>query len=399
MPLRYFSRLGRAFIFLWISMFIIVFADSLTWPVIPYLVKEFLVEEAAVVAVLGLLTSTFNLTQIAANILGGFAGDKVDRRLIILLSFILLPISFALLLFAADHIWILGSYILLGIFYGIFMPPVNAIVASLVPKELKGTLFGIFNLSWILSQIPAPLVGGLLSRAMSLRFPLKISFILSLVIPALYIAFREPLGEMPSQSQSSPESETKQEAVRLPMRKLLLLCSARFFFGLGNGVLSPMITAFLIYVIGVSPTEMGLVYSIGWGLATALAQIPGGRLSDKLGYRLVIVASTLISSPLVLLIPLSSRIEHFMVINSLLCLFGSLALPAFPAYVAALMGRRGLSRGFGLSSASYSLGLIVGPIIGSLLWTTFQPNYLPPFAISAAFFLLTLPFIIALKGS
>ncbi|MEM2321210.1 MAG: MFS transporter [Candidatus Bathyarchaeia archaeon] len=378
-------------------MFIVVFADSLSWPVVPYLIKEFLLEETAVVAALGLLTSAFNLTKIAANILGAFLGDRANRSLIALLSLILLPISFTLLLFAADHVWILVSYILFGIFYGIFMPPINAMVAGLIPEELKGTLFGVFNLSWILSQIPAPIVGGLLSKTISLRFPLRLSLVLSLVMLTLYITSRKTLRGLSPPNQPALAHKTRKTS-NPPTRKLLLLCLAQFFSGLGNGVLSPITAAFLIYVIGASPLEMGLAYSIGWGLATALAQIPGGRLSDKLGYKPVMVISTLVGSPPILLIPLFRGLEYFIVINALLCLSGNLALPAFSAYIAALMGERSLSRGFGLTSASFSVGLIVGPIMGSFLWTIFQPNYLPPFAISTIFFLLTLPFIIALKS-
>jgi len=390
----HFSRPDVPFIFLWIVMFMIVFSDALSWPTVPYLIRDFLVEEPAVVAALGLLTSAFNLIKIAANILGAFLGDKFDRGFIILLALTLFPASFALLLFARDHLWVLGSYILFGIFYGILMPPLNAMVASLTKRKPKGILFGIFNLSWILSQIPAPIIGGFLSKTVFLRFPLVLSLALSFIILILFITFRRILRRAPSPHQSTHENKY---STKPTTEKLFLLCLAQFFSGLGNGVLSPLITAYLIYVIGASPAEMGIAYSLGWGLATAVAQIPGGKLSDRFGYKQVIIASTLVGAPLILLLPFSGSLVHFTLINALSCISGNLASPAFSAYVAALMGRS-LSRGFGLTSASFSIGSIVGPIIGSFLWSIFEPNYFPPFAASTTFLLLTLPFIIVLKS-
>ncbi|MEM1586303.1 MAG: MFS transporter [Candidatus Bathyarchaeia archaeon] len=377
-------------------MFIIIFSDSLSWPAVPYLIRETLLEETAVVTMLGLLISTFNLIKIAANILGAFLGDRVNRDVIVLLALILLPASFALLLFAANYLWILGSYILFGIFYGILMPPLNAMVADSIPRKFKGTLFGVFNLSWILSQIPAPIIGGLLSKTISLRFPLTLSLTLSLITLASFIALRKTLEGISSPYRQAPAHGIKGPA-KIPTRNLLLLCLTQFFFGLGSGALAPIITAFLIYVIGASPAEMGLAYSLGWGLATAIAQIPGGKLSDKLGYKPVIIASTLVGSPLILLLPFSKNLMHFISVSALSNIFGYLALPAFSAYTATLVGEGGLSRGFGLTSASFSIGSIAGPIIGSFLWTISEPNYFPPFAVSTISLLLMLPFIIALR--
>ena len=91
----YLSQLGFVFAFLWIMMFIVFFADSLCGPVVPYLVREFLIDEAAVVGMIGLLNSVFNLVRTVANIPGAILGDRMDRSKIVLAS------SFASFLFAS----------------------------------------------------------------------------------------------------------------------------------------------------------------------------------------------------------------------------------------------------------------------------------------------------------
>jgi len=394
---RYLSQLGVAFVLLWMVMFIITFSDSVCSPIIPYIIREFLIDESAVVIMLGFLISTFNLVKTAANIPGALLGDRIDRSIIVLSSLALLPATFLLLMLAGNHLWILGFYILIGIFHGICMPSLNAMVAGLIPIEIRGTSFAIFNLSWIISGMAAPVVGGFLSERVSLRLPPTLSLILSLTILVFFIVFRRVLGI--SSSPNKPV-EKREDAAKPFTRTLLFLCGMQFFSGLGNGILMPIITAFLMYIIGVSPAEMGLAFSLGWGIATALAQIPGGRLSDKFGFKPILISSTLAATPLLILLPFSRNLTQFILITAAACFIGNLSSPAFSAWIAKLMEKHDWSRGYGLTSASFSIGSIVGPILGSFAWDTFKPNCFPPFALSVLFMLLTLPFLFALgEGS
>jgi len=63
------------------------------------------------------------------------------------------------------------------------------------------------------------------------------------------------------------------------MRNLLLLCGMQFFISrLDRGILMPITAASLMYVLGASPTKMGITFYIDWGIATALAQIPRRKI-------------------------------------------------------------------------------------------------------------------------
>lgn len=377
-------------------MFAVFFADSLCGPVIPYLLREFLVEEASVVAMIGYLQSIFNLVSTIIKVPGSILADKITRVSIVLFSLCIFPINFPLILFAANSLWILLSYLLLGIFVGFFMPAVNALVADLTQEERRATAFAIFNLSWITSQIAGPIVGGYLADRLSLRFPPFIALIISIICPLLLLVrirslkiFKEGKSEA-----SSVEVRKKDEA---PFGiTIALLCAAQFFSGLGNGILIPITTAFLMYALGTSPTEMGMAFSIGWGLATALAQIPGGKLADKFGAKKVIICCLLGSTPLILIQPLSTNVLQFSLILGVICFIGNLSSPAFSAWIANLIGSERRGKGYGLTSAAWSTGAIIGPMIGSLAWTMFKPEHFHPFAISAIPFLIQLIFILSI---
>lgn len=72
-------ELGSLFLLLWVIMFAVFFAATLCGPVIPYILKEFLIEEAAVVAMLGYSQSIFNLVNTIIKIPGSILADKIRR--------------------------------------------------------------------------------------------------------------------------------------------------------------------------------------------------------------------------------------------------------------------------------------------------------------------------------
>ena len=393
-------ELGSLFLLLWVIMFAVFFADTLCGPVIPYMLKEFLIEEAAVVAMLGYLQSVFNLVNTIIKIPGSILADKIARVSMVLFSLCIFPINFLLILFAANSLWILSSYLFLGIFIGFFMPAINALVADLTRKETRATAFAIFNLSWITSQIAGPIIGGYLADNLFLRFPPFLALIISITCPLILLIRLRSLKISRNKEKSEASLEKPKKENEAPFGiTIALLCAAEFFSGLGNGILMPITTAFLMYALGTSPTEMGLAFSIGWGLATALAQIPGGRLTDKFGAKKVVVGCLLGATPLVLIQPLSTNVLQFSLILGIICFIGNLSTPAFSAWIANLIGSERRGKGYGLTSAAWSTGAIIGPIIGSLTWTMFKPNHFPPFAISAVPFLIELIFILLIRNS
>lgn len=399
----YFSMLGSMFFILWIIVFIVTFADSLCGPAVPYLLKRFLVEEAAVVAMVGYLNSLFNLVKTGINIPGAVLADKLERRVIILISLCFLPISFLLLLLATDSWWVLWSYVVFGVFTGLSFPSFEAMVADLAPKNARGMAFAVFNFSWIISQMLGPALGGFLSDAFFLRFPFFLGLFISiggLLTFWIYLRRFFKRRKLVSRAYSAKASGGGSEEHAIPFGPTMgLLCGMQFFSGLGNGVLMPITIAFLMYALGTSPTEMGMAFSIGWGVATALAQIPGGKVADKLGPKPVIIMCTLFSAALLFLQPLSMNVFQFTLILGLICFIGNLSSPAFSAWVASLIGTERRGKGYGLTSAAWGAGAIIGPIIGSFTWTLFEPNRLLPFIVATVPFFLELPFVILIKNS
>jgi len=386
------------FALIWILVFLMIFSIALVNPVIPYLVDEFLVEEAAVVAMIGLLNSLFNLAKTLANIPGGVLADRLGKRKLIAISFLILPFSFLLYYFSDNCYYLIAGQLISGIALGLSIPAISAIVADIVPRATLSTAYGIFNLSWTLGQIPSPMLGGFLSEVMGLRMPFLAALLVSLPCLALSLKLRssEEKGIEQALSQDSL-GEVDSFAKKSYKRVLMLFCGIEALNGFGNGILTTLFIVYPLYVLGVSAFEMGVIFSIGWGVATALAQVPGGRLADKFGEKPLILACVLMTIPLLILLPLTRTLASFIIVLGVLCIVGNLSIPAYSSWLATSLPSSKRGTGFGATSAAFGIGLIIGPIIGSILWNLFQFQAIIPFAASAIMFLLTIPLIKAIK--
>ncbi len=382
----------------WLLSFSLAFTVSFISPVVPYLVKSFLQSEREVALTIGFLTSMYSAANAVSSFIGGFATDKHGRRKTIF-GF-LPPLSIGLLLFAFSKnvYWLYAGYFLAAFTFGSIFPVLNALVADLTPARERGAGYGLFNLSWILSQIPSPLIGGWLASNLNLRTPFVLAFIFSLTL--FVIAYRvedvekKNYPEKEAAEQVNPKQIFKSQPFKFT---LILFCLINLLWGLGNGVLSPLFKVYLLFKLGVSPLEMGLAFSIGWALVTALVQVPGGKISDKIGRKPLIVTSLTTVSPLIMALGLTSNIEQFIAVLVLISALGNLSNPAVTAFLMDLTDERNRGKALGVTESIFSLGTTVGPVIGGYLWSIYKAKPVIPFTIASVVFLLELPLILMIQ--
>jgi len=109
-----------------------------------------------------LMDASFNLIYAIISGPAGALSDKVGRRRIIVIGWLvyaLIYLGFAV----ANATWqIWALYALYGIYYGMAEGTGKALVADLVPSEKRGTAYGVYNAAVGLAAFPASFIAGIL---------------------------------------------------------------------------------------------------------------------------------------------------------------------------------------------------------------------------------------------
>jgi len=120
------------------------------------------------ISVIGILLMlvVFNLVYTLVSTPAGSLSDRIGRRRLIVggwLVYAVIYLGFALAQ-QAWQVWVL--YVVYGLYYGMAYGTANAMVADLVPDDLRGTAYGTYNAVIGLLAFPSSFIAGLLWQGM-----------------------------------------------------------------------------------------------------------------------------------------------------------------------------------------------------------------------------------------
>jgi MFS family permease len=148
----------------------------------------------SVISILGMLVS-FNIVYTLLSTPAGALSDRIGRRKVIIggwLAYATIYFGFAL----ARQGWQIWTfYVLYGIYYGLAYGTTKAMVADLVPTELRGTAYGTYNATLGLLDLPASVIAGLLWQSLGAPAPFFFGAILALVAAILMVLWKPPVAQ------------------------------------------------------------------------------------------------------------------------------------------------------------------------------------------------------------
>ena len=173
-------------------------------------------------------------------------------------------------------------------------------------------------------------------------------------------------------------------------RDLRFLFLALFLWTFGLGLYNYVWPVYLRQ-LGASPDNIGLAFSVGY-VAFAASMIPGAILSNRYDLRKVLIASWAFSIPTPIIYLIATSCQEA-TIGLVLLQLTSFGIPAFNAFIVANSEPERRSSAFGATSSAAPLGMVLSPLLGSLMlqWTGLNGIFLLSFGLFSISTIVLLP--------
>ncbi len=157
-------------------------AFSMSFTLIPIYLQDF---GGLSIQQIGWLESVFGIFMMLITVPAGWLADKKGERLAIVAGFLLQFAALMTFLRVSGFIGYAAAWALLGLGVGLMAPAYQSLISKAVPKQLRGTAFGLFHTSLGVVSLPAPWLGAQLWERVSPRYPFSLTAWISLltVIP------------------------------------------------------------------------------------------------------------------------------------------------------------------------------------------------------------------------
>ena len=175
-------------------------------------------------------------------------------------------------------------------------------------------------------------------------------------------------------------------------RDLIVLAITLFTWGIGESMFF-IFQPLYLQELGASPLEIGTILG-SMGIAMAVAHIPAGYLSDRLGRRPLIWTAWLLGLIAAWIMALGRALPIF--ITGML-LYNLTAFVSSPmnSYITAARGDLSIGRVLTFISASYNAGAIIGPWLGGLIAENYSLKTI--YSVSASIFVVSCLIVLFLR--
>jgi len=109
-----------------------------------------------------LLWALLHVSKVVSSLYGGDLSDRLGRRRLIVTGWILYAVVYAGFAFVTEEISVWILFLIYGIYFGLAEGAEKALVADLVRPEQRGTAYGLYNLAFGITVLPASLLMGAL---------------------------------------------------------------------------------------------------------------------------------------------------------------------------------------------------------------------------------------------
>ncbi len=323
-----------------------------------------------VVTEIGVLTAAFMTTRVIISASSGFIAERIGRKKSIMIGLVLYLISGVGMILANSFIEVLIYRALQGVASALVWPVAESMIIDLAGGERTKYLM-YYVMAMNLGFIFGPAIGGSILQAAA-------SLPLNLAVRSTF--FLLPLGALTGIILVMKVKEIPHKATKLRELEAKVIGALYAFFvnGFINGFVAGMMMSVIIVYIMEKITSVPISLSslimfsglIGMVLAMPLTRKVEG-LSIMQKFALLIGSAMLNRITLAFLIFCKNYLS-MLTAMSILNFSSNVAMPLMRSLQSEIVPPGALPKVFGLQQASFNLGMIVGPLVGSFLYKYFE---------------------------
>ena len=369
-----YKKFSKNFWLLMVASFVDMLGGSLIFPFFSlYLTQKFDVGMTEV----GTMFLVWALTSgIIGNTVGGALADKLGRKANIIFGLIASAIS-ALMMVLINEILMFYIVIgVIGIFEDIGGPARQAMVADLVPEELRGDAYGIFRIVFNLAAAIAPAIGGFMAtRSFEMLFIADV--ILSIAV-AVFVFYFLPETKPEPKKGSKNESSLLQTFIgykfifkdKLYMAFLLASSfSTLMYFNMNSSM-----SVYLVNHRGITPEQFGYILSLNAGMVVFL-QIFFTRITAKWKSMLAIAFGNLLYVIGFTMYGIFDSYVMFVVAMVIITIGEMIYSPKEQMIAANIAPEDMRGRYMAVHSFSWIIPIAIGPLGAGLIMDNFDPRF------------------------
>jgi MFS family permease len=112
------------------------------------------------IMVIPLLWAAHHVSKVLSSLWGGDLSDRIGRRKLIVSGWLLYAAVYAGFAFVTTNVFVWILFLIYGVYFGLAEGAEKALVADLVRPDQRGTAYGLYNLAFSITVLPASLLMG-----------------------------------------------------------------------------------------------------------------------------------------------------------------------------------------------------------------------------------------------
>ncbi|MBT5641492.1 MFS transporter, partial [Candidatus Bathyarchaeota archaeon] len=348
----------NAFRVLLLSVFMAMVGLGIISPIMPNYASDL----GASGIYIGLIYSSFSLSRAALQTPIGRLADTFSKKKIIVAGLVMYAVISVVYTYVTSPEMLIVVRFFHGVGSSMMMPVAMAYAMNLTPKGEEGKYMGYLNTALFSGFGAGPFIGGYIYENYNTNMvfnTMTVLVLFSLTLTILLVPDEESLG-MKRRKEPVPIR------VILANRTLTSILIYRAVNALGRGTIMSFLPLYVVQILGLSSTYIGVILSTGIFL-NAFLQTPMGILADRVNKKALLIGGGLLSAVGYVYLVQTGTITEIFVARMVVSMGSALAMPAVTAIIAKEGRELGSGSTVGVFNTAMSIGQIIGPIFSGFL--------------------------------